>query len=1785
MMIKTCLNRKPRPIFFILAIILFISASDVFSQFNYGDTTIVVLDSLVGVRIDKGQEGMHADVHNLVLDENQQGSYRIFIRCIYAGDQDNESLFLSVKNSVNSDSLPLDPNLGHYKVVVDDRIPGPHHTNWRDGGLFNLYQGNNLIKMHHYATISEEYPFFLYDTLSPPESVEIEDSLVIIAYPDFSHKFDVTKSDIFIDNDNDEQLSINDLINYEISITNSGVGTAHNCTFIDTIPDGASIINGSVTSSKGTIVSTSPILEVYIGSIAPKSSETVSINFQMRLETSFDSIKNQGYLDCSELDAHPTDDPETDKINDPTITSLPKFTGETDVLKRVSFQDMDRSESISSGDLINYTVTLKNSGFETANNVVFSDTIPQYTTLVGNSITTTKGTILSTSPIINVAIGDVLPQELEIVTIQFQLQVTDSVQSLENQGYIDCDQTRPHPTDDPETDELDDPTKLILPRFKGINDVIKSDSFQDVDNNGGISSGDLIRYAVQIQNSGNGVATNVAFSDTIPQNTKYVPGSGTTTKGTISSTTPVFRVEIGNIAPNNSEQVEISFQVEVTAEVDSIFNQGFVDCDQLEPNETDDPETEEENDKTITYAPNFRNDDDFIKRDVFFDTDNDGTISAGDSITYLITIKNSGKGVAHNVVFTDSIPQNTTYVAGSATTSKGEIVSTSPVFKINIGTIAPNQSETINISFKVIVTAAANYVANQALLDSDESSGTGSDDPDTRDINDKTITKLPSFSKIDDLLKTDVFADSDDNNSISPNDLISYTVTIKNSGLDTARNIAFTDTIPEHTTLVENSISTSKGTIVSTSPVLVINIGSVAPEESEIITIEFQVMVNDSVLSIENQGYISDSFNHNYPTDDPDTEVEDDKTITALPRFQDNTDVLKSDSFRDIDNDGTLSTGDLITYNISITNSGIGQATQVVFSDTLPSQVEYVTGSASTSKGTILNTDPIFSVNIGTLFPSESVLISFQVRIVANVDSVINQGYINCKETDPHPTDDPETMIENDETITFAPDFSGDSDITKQDTFFDTNLDGKISAGDSIFYLIKIKNSGKGIAHNVVFSDSIPNNTVYAEGSAITSKGTIGSTTPVLVVNIGSIAPLNSEIVEVSFKVVVVNSTDQILNQGNIDADESKGHKTNDPDTPEIDDKTITRLPSFDKPDDVLKADTFYDNDDSDSITSGDVISYTVTIKNSGSGIAYNTVFTDTIPEYTTYLDGSLSTSKGTIVSADSVIRVEIDQILPDEKEKVTIRFSVTIIQATTVVSNQGFVIADDLILEPTDDPDTEEENDETVTSLPSFSGITDLTKTYQFNDVDSDQRLSPNDIITYQITVQNSGKGVAHNVTVVDTIPGNTAYVDGSATTSKGSISTTTPILRVVIGDLAPNSSETVLISFQVRITDYVYQIANQGFLNSDENEHVPTDDPESEKIDDRTIITNDDLLSDISLIQFAVTDSFIIEGSDTTKFAESDETYDIYIKVQNISTYKADNVVVNNLVADSLNIISYNREPYHMNLDTLIWHFSSLAPDSFVIIKLQVKVPEIMPLNTNQLPNRVLASCSNEDSTKLGNNSSTEIVYNVGKPLPIYQPEINATPPEIDVTDSIAVSVKVPQYNKNWDIWVYLPDGNIDKQFGDNFIQSNTLISDQWYTLDTLFKPIYLMTTDRQESVIFEIRTTDIQGQEAQAQASVIVHSSNYLVLDRNVFKPEVENALGIRFKLSSRRNAKLDVYDIAGRHITKVTEDVYQGGWNLYYWDGNTESGLKVGSGVYIVTLRSGEFSDWKKFIIVR
>jgi hypothetical protein len=223
----------------------------------------------------------------------------------------------------------------------------------------------------------------------------------------------------------------------------------------------------------------------------------------------------------------------------------------------------------------------------------------------------------------------------------------------------------------------------------------------------------------------------------------------------------------------------------------------------------------------------------------------------------------------------------------------------------------------------------------------------------------------------------------------------------------------------------------------------------------------------------------------------------------------------------------------------------------------------------------------------------------------------------------------------------------------------------------------------------------------------------------------------------------------------------------------------------------------------------------------------------------------------------------------------------------------------------------------------------------------------------------------------------------------------------------------------------------------------------------------------------------------------------------------------------------------------------------------------------------------------TNAANNSKNTVIYAFNRCVFFTpdDPAIEVSPPVAEVGDSVTVRVKLPRRVVSWDVWVSFIDGSVDSSYADAFIAKGEFPAGQWITLQPKFGRTKLVTNAEQEVIRFEIRTADRCGNHKTATAQLTVHSSNDCMLDRNVFQASSGTSLGIKFKLSSNRRVRIDLYDITGYHIMKITEGPYSAGWNTYFWNGRLPDGKKVGSGVYIITIHSGRLHCWKKVILVR
>lgn len=82
-------------------------------------------------------------------------------------------------------------------------------------------------------------------------------------------------------------------------------------------------------------------------------------------------------------------------------------------------------------------------------------------------------------------------------------------------------------------------------------------------------------------------------------------------------------------------------------------------------------------------------------------------------------------------------------------------------------------------------------------------------------------------------------------------------------------------------------------------------------------------------------------------------------------------------------------------------------------------------------------------------------------------------------------------------------------------------------------------------------------------------------------------------------------------------------------------------------------------------------------------------------------------------------------------------------------------------------------------------------------------------------------------------------------------------------------------------------------------------------------------------------------------------------------------------------------------------------------------------------------------------------------------------------------------------------------------------------------------------------------------------------------NPFNPSTT----IQFKLPAASDISLIIYDALGREVKELVSGRYGSGIYTVSWDGRTEQGLTVGSGVYFLALRAGVFLAVRKMTVVK
>lgn len=178
--------------------------------------------------------------------------------------------------------------------------------------------------------------------------------------------------------------------------------------------------------------------------------------------------------------------------------------------------------------------------------------------------------------------------------------------------------------------------------------------------------------------------------------------------------------------------------------------------------------------------------------------------------------------------------------------------------------------------------------------------------------------------------------------------------------------------------------------------------------------------------------------------------------------------------------------GDVITYTVTVSNTGDAPATDVSVADDPDDAGEFQVGTVSSADGTVIvgNTtgDDTVQVDFASIAPGQTVSFSYDVIVPYpypsnGPDQYVNQAIISSSEVPDFPSDDPSTTPDDDPTIVpiiAAPDVA----IIKND------VSDVVGAGGTIFYELSYANTGNQDDTGVVITDTVPDNTVFNLGSS-----------------------------------------------------------------------------------------------------------------------------------------------------------------------------------------------------------------------------------------------------------------------------------------------------------------------------------------------------------------------------------------------------------------------------------------------------------------------------------------------------------------------------------------------------------------------------------------------------------------------------------------------------------------------------------------------------------------------------
>ena len=921
-------------------------------------------------------------------------------------------------------------------------------------------------------------------------------------------------------------------ITYDLTITNMGPSETTTTTVTDLLPPDTSF--KSATVDIGDCEANSGTLTCELGALG--IGQVVSISVVLDIDPgSTGVISNTATVESDLPDSNPID-------NSSTVSTSPQ--PEADVVI-----DKIAPATYVPGNPIVYTLIATNNGPSTATAVVVTDTLPPN---VGFDAIASDARCSESTGVVTCSPEELVPGQ----SVEYQISVTttaDMTGSLLNTAAVQS------PTPDPDSGNNQD-EESTDPDPKANLVLVKTGP------TGPIAAGDQISYTVSVTNEGPSDALDVVVDDPLPPGLTYVDavvggGSGTETCDVS------VRCDLGAISAGATEVITI------TVEVGSAVTGTVVNTATASTSTPGDDPTDSTDDHVVDVVE--QTDLSITK------IDSVDPVLAGQTLLYTLQVTNAGPSQATNVVVTDVLPPELTFVAAPGC----DYDETSRVVSCSLPTVAVGVPVTLAVETTVNAdtpdgSTVVNSAAVTAASDADDSDNETVENTDVVAQADLAVTKISSP------------------NPFVPGQEVTYTISVANLGPSDAQNVIVTDTLPDG--FFPTGFTPANSCVVDTST-MTCNFATLPAGAAEVVTITGQTDPSATVLS--------NTVTATSDTTDPDESNNNDSDTNVGEPNADLV-VTKTDSI------DPVAAGSALTYTITVVNNGPSDAQNVIVTDTVPADFT-VTAVDRTECDT----------SVECVFPLIGAGATEQILITGIVDAAITDT------GDPNTPELTNTVSVQSDTADGDPTNNTSSETTDVIELADVVVTkigqgSDVTPGEQAVFTVEVANVGPSDADNVQLIDRLPDGLSFvdADGAPCASDptdpslivcdlGTIDAGAPVVVITITvDVAPgVSGDVVN---EAEAVSTTPDPVPDNNTDTSEN-------PTSPDAD-LSITKI-------DLV-----------DPVTAGTSLTYRLTVRNGGPSVAANVVINDTLPTDVTFVSAMFTTGTGDCAHDGSTVGGEV---------------------------------------------------------------------------------------------------------------------------------------------------------------------------------------------------------------------------------------------------------------------------------------------------------------------------------------------------------------------------------------------------------------------------------------------------------------------------------------------------------------------------------------------------------------